>query len=252
MDTEAYHMAVLFVMDAKVRVIYWLRLRTMDNQGWITLHRKLLDNPISKKPLIAWFFIFCLLRANHKEKKILWNGKEIVIARGSFVSGLRTLSRESGLSLQSVRTGCVTLKSTHMLTIKTTSKWSLITILNYEKYQEVTHLLTNKQHTTNTHTNNKQQENNDNNEKKEESTHVYKKLEYLTNIPLEDVSLLIKGTGADEEKLRSKGEDLYNWVKSKGKPQKDYKAFLRNAIKKDFPSLTTSQTSRYKLIPRSI
>lgn len=143
----------------------------MNQQGWIKLHRKLLDNPISKKPTTVWFFIYCLLKANREDKKIIWNGKEIVIARGSFVSGLKTMSAESGISIQSIRTAYVTLKSTNTLTIKTTTKYSVITILNYSQYQQPTNKLTNKQQTTNKQltTNNKYK-----NEKNKEKNYIKK------------------------------------------------------------------------------
>jgi len=108
-----------------------------------------METSFFKKPLVLAFFLYCLIKANHQGNKIVWNKKEIIISRGSFVSGLKVMSRETGISTQSIRTALVTLKSTNTLTIKTTTKFSIITILKYNQYQGLTNKLTNKQQTTN-------------------------------------------------------------------------------------------------------
>ena len=60
-------------------------------------------------------------------------------------------------------------------------------------------------------------------------------MEYLKKIPEEDLKEFYKRFDASEKAIRSKGEDLHNWCKINGKVKKDYKAFLLNALKKDFP-----------------
>lgn len=76
-------------------------------------------------------FLAILLKANHKPKR--WKG--MVIERGQLVTGRRALSDLTGLSLQSVRTSLLHLKSTNEITIKSTSKFSIITICKYDDYQ---------------------------------------------------------------------------------------------------------------------
>lgn len=60
-------------------------------------------------------------------------------------------------------------------------------------------------------------------------------LDYLENIPLEDYSDLMRNLRCTKEQVQDKAEDLLNYCRSRGKKYKDYKAFLRNALKKDFP-----------------
>ena len=62
-----------------------------------------------------------------------------------------------------------------------------------------------------------------------------KTIDYLLKVPASDYESLVKGTSATEENLTSKAEDLYNWCKYKGKKIRDFKALLRNALKKDYP-----------------
>ena len=94
-------------------------------------------------------FIHCLLKANWKDGK--FEGK--VIKRGSFVTGRKKLAEELELSEQQVRTALKHLISTNEITISTTNKYSVITIVNYELYQQVNQQtnqqLTNNQPTTN-------------------------------------------------------------------------------------------------------
>lgn len=48
----------------------------LENKGWVKLHRSLLDNPICRKPNYLSIFVFLLLKANHKDKNIIVEGKK--------------------------------------------------------------------------------------------------------------------------------------------------------------------------------
>lgn len=76
-----------------------------------------------------------ILKANHKNNKIIWNNQEIEIKRGQLVTGRKQLAEETGLTPQSARTSLKKLKNCKFLTSTSTNKFSLITILNYEFYQ---------------------------------------------------------------------------------------------------------------------
>ena len=206
----------------------------MENQGWIKIHRKIFETSFYGKPLVVALFIHCLLRANHQDNKIIWNKEEMIIRRGSFVTGLKVLSAESGISTQSIRTALVTLKSTHTLTIKSTNKFSVITILNYEQYQSLTNNLTNEQQTTNKQLTTNNNDKNDNNVEKD-TLGFFKEPEYLLNIPEEDQPMLGKNINVNKLDIKRKGEELYNWVMSSKKNRREnYKLVLKNALIKDF------------------
>lgn len=101
----------------------------MDN-GWIKIHRKILKWEWYQDANTKSLFFHLLLCANHADKK--WQG--VMIKRGQMVTGRIRLSQELGLSEQSIRTSLKRLKSTSEVTIKSTSKYSIITIVNYEAY----------------------------------------------------------------------------------------------------------------------
>ncbi len=101
-------------------------------------------------------FFHLLLKANFKDGEF----ETHTIKRGQLVTGLKALSEELSLSIQQVRTALRHLKITNEINIKTTTKYSIITINNYNKYQQNPHDTANTQSTGDQHTANKQLTNN--------------------------------------------------------------------------------------------
>ena len=110
-----------------------------------------------------------LLSANHKPNK--WQG--MVIKAGQFVTSLQGLSDRSGLSVQSVRTALKKLQSTGEISVKSTNKNTLITVIKWadfqiveENQQSINNQLTNNQQTINKQSTTNKNDKNDKNEKK--------------------------------------------------------------------------------------
>ena len=99
--------------------------------GYIKLHRKITEWEWYTDANTMRLFLHLLLLANHAEQK--WRG--VTIKRGQRLTSLNKLSIETGLSKRSIRTSLNKLKTTHEITIKTTSKYSIITLNNYDTYQ---------------------------------------------------------------------------------------------------------------------
>jgi hypothetical protein len=138
------------------------------HRGYIKLHRIFTDWEWYTEPNMVLFLIHCLLRANHKDGT--WKGQTVL--KGQFISGRKTLSNETGLSEQKVRTCIDKLISSGELTIKPTNKNSLFTLIKWEKYQlsdekekQATSKATNKQPTDNQQITTNKNVKNANNEK---------------------------------------------------------------------------------------
>ena len=137
----------------------------MEEQGWISLHRKLKGWEWYTDVNTCHLFINLLLSANHKPKK----HQGIIINIGQIKTGRIRLSMETGLSEQQIRTSLKRLESTSEITITKHNKYSIITITKWGEYQRkkkestseltINQPATNQQLTTNNNVNNK---NNDN------------------------------------------------------------------------------------------
>jgi hypothetical protein len=102
-------------------------------EGWIKLHRRLLRWEWFTTPNMVHVFIYLLLSANHKEGRF----RGIKIERGATCSSLSKIRTSTGLSLRSIRTCLERLKSTGEVTVYTTNKYSIITLCNYDEYNDV-------------------------------------------------------------------------------------------------------------------
>ena len=109
--------------------------------GYIKLHRKLTKWEWYHNANTFRVFIHLLLTANYERR----NFEGRTIERGQRVTSISKLSQELKVSVQSIRTALDHLKSTGELTIKTTPKYTIITINNYISYQQLTNELTNDQ-----------------------------------------------------------------------------------------------------------
>ena len=103
----------------------------MAEGGWIKLHRKFLNWEWSDSPEVVALFVHLLLDANHEDRK--WHGQ--LIERGQIVTSRDKLSKLTGLSVQQVRTCLARMEQTGEIIRKSTSKYTLITVSNYARYQ---------------------------------------------------------------------------------------------------------------------
>lgn len=119
------------------------------SQGWIKLHRQILEHPRHSDPYWLSVWIHLLLNATHKPIKALHGGKIIELKPGQLVTGRARFSRESGVSEQVIRRVFNQLQDDGQINQETTNTSSLITILNWEEYQEINQPTTNNQPTNN-------------------------------------------------------------------------------------------------------
>ena len=103
----------------------------MAEVGFVKLSRKMISWGWFKDVNTAHLFLYCLMRANYKDTE--WRG--VRLRRGSFVTSLRNLSEETGLTLQQTRTALEHLISTQEITKRSSFKNTVIIVNNYDKYQ---------------------------------------------------------------------------------------------------------------------
>lgn len=131
--------------------------------GWIKLHRKILDNPIFLKPDLYQLFSYCILRANHSETKIIWNGQEETLEKGCFITGRKVIAKDTGQNERTTYDRLKLLENLKMITLKSNNKYSVVKVLNYSLYQGEECDI--QQPANNQPTTNQQQTNTDKNDK---------------------------------------------------------------------------------------
>ena len=100
-------------------------------QGYIKLHRKILDNGVFADAELLKVFVWCILKANTTPNVVY--GRKVDV--GEFITGRITASEELHLKPSTIYKRLQRLKSQGYINISSTTKNSLITVINYKSYQ---------------------------------------------------------------------------------------------------------------------
>lgn len=106
------------------------------NRGYVKLWRKSLNAGWLKRHNLWIFCSYCLLKANHKKNfKAIIHNQEINLQPGQFIFGRKVTAEETGLTEREIRTCLALLIKWQNVTIKTTNRYSIISIINWPIYQ---------------------------------------------------------------------------------------------------------------------
>lgn len=191
------------------------------NNGYIRLYRKLLENPIMYKPELLQLFIYCLLRANHRPERIIFNEAEVILEPGQFITGRDVLAAALNQNPFTTYKRLKLLEKLGVLSLKSNNKFTLVTVLNYRVYQSDTFKM--EQPDNNQRTAEEQPDNTDKNDKNDKND----KKKYAEFVLLSDTEYqnLIQMFG--ELDTKEKIEALNLWKGSKGiKTSSDYYTIL--------------------------
>lgn len=197
----------------------------MASQGWISIHRKIEDDWLwSDKPFSkgqAW--IDLLLMVNHEDKGVLFNGELIEVKRGQRITSIKQLCKRWGWSNTKVVNFLKLLEQDKKIILEITSrKKSVVTIVNYSKYQSVNVRenvteTSEKRQKNVTETSQKHINNNDNNENNEnnEERDIFNilKAKIKKEFSLSSVKKLIKRFGLEDVKMLAEKIDESAWLK---------------------------------------
>lgn len=103
--------------------------------GYIKLHRKVMDSAVFCNANLWKVWCWCLLRANHRKTSILFNGAQLYLEAGQFVSGRFAGSDECKMHPSTFRNKLSQLKNMGNLDIQSDNKKSIITVVKWSKYQ---------------------------------------------------------------------------------------------------------------------
>ena len=104
-------------------------------EGFISIHREMLNHTIynNSDHLKTWITI--LLLANHKDKEIMVGNQLVKLKRGQFITGRKKLANITGFSEYKIERQVRMLISAQQITQQTFTKYRVITVVNYKKWQ---------------------------------------------------------------------------------------------------------------------
>lgn len=108
-----------------------------ENKGWIKLYRSLLMNELWIRETFtkgqAWVDI--LLRVNHKDNKVLIGNQSIEVLKGQTIWSIKDMANRWKWSRKKVTNFLKMLKKEHQIDYKSTTKYTIVTVVNWEVYQ---------------------------------------------------------------------------------------------------------------------
>ena len=137
----------------------------MSDLGWVKVHRKILENPLFKNPKLFTLWVYLLLRANHSDGKAMIGNQVVPIKRGQFLTGRKKLSEALDIPESTLERLLSVLESERQIGQQKLNKFRLISITNYDLYQDSDNKWTTSGQQVDTNKNVKN-EKNDKNEKK--------------------------------------------------------------------------------------
>lgn len=108
----------------------------MGKNGWIKVHRKMLDNPVVFKDpdhLAVWMYL--LLEATHQDYPKMFGGKKVVLKPGQLITGRKVISEKTGVEESKVKRILKLFKSEQQIDQQAERYGSLISILSWNEYQ---------------------------------------------------------------------------------------------------------------------
>ncbi|GEK28883.1 hypothetical protein [Furfurilactobacillus siliginis] len=118
---------------------------TQMESGWISLQRKIQNSFVWTDSRVLKLWEICLFKASIKLTRFLFNGEEVSLDRGQFVTGRYTLRDEYNTGVKSGQQVSATsisrwmrkFRDSGMLDIRATNRYSVVTVIKYDEYQKV-------------------------------------------------------------------------------------------------------------------
>ena len=149
----------------------------MLKDGWIKLHRKMLDSIVFQDAKLFHVWCYCLLKANHKDKETIFNGQKVFVKRGQFIWGRHKAAEHLNMPGSTAERKLKVLEELNKVSLKVNRRFTMLTVCKYNTYQSkdvqdeqlMNNPRTSDEQVMNTNKNDK----NDKNEKKEQGESLF-------------------------------------------------------------------------------
>ena len=120
--------------------------------GWLKLYRSILDSAVFQDAEVLKVWIWLLCNVAFEQHDTICYGKVIHLKPGQIATGRKKIAQCTDLNETKVYRALTALKSLGNIEIKSTNKYSIITVVNWEKYQDENGKRTTNEQQTNSKT----------------------------------------------------------------------------------------------------
>ena len=194
------------------------------NEGWIKLNRAICDSAVFSDSEVLQLWIWLLCNAAYEEHDVLYQGKVIHLKQGEVITGRKMLSEKLRTAESKVYRALTLLQELGNVGIKPNNKFSVVSIVNWAKYQDEKANLNNKttakRQQSNSKATAKQQQGNTTKERKErkeykegeeERAHTHAREGTPPPPSLDEIRSFVLSRGSAVEPTR-----FYNFYASRG------------------------------------
>ena len=104
--------------------------------GWLKLYRSILDSAVFQDAEILKVWVWLLCNVAFEQHDTICYGKVINLKPGQIATGRKKIAQCTDLNENKVYRALTVLKSLGNIEIKATNKYSIITVVNWDKYQD--------------------------------------------------------------------------------------------------------------------
>ena len=104
--------------------------------GWLKLYRSILDSAVFQDTEVLKVWIWLLCNVAFEQHDTICYGKVIHLKPGQIATGRKKIAQCTDLNENKVYRALTALKSLGNIEIKSTNKYSIITVVNWDKYQD--------------------------------------------------------------------------------------------------------------------
>jgi len=103
--------------------------------GFVKLYRSALHDGTLRHHNMWILWTYCLMKASYTTRELMIGGQMVRLDPGQLIFGRHKAAEETGLSERQIRTSLDGLKKASKVTTRSTNKYSIISIVNWDTYQ---------------------------------------------------------------------------------------------------------------------
>ena len=189
------------------------------NLGYIKLYRKVTSSFVWTNPSMLKLWLLCLMKASHEGRRFLFNGNEVSLSSGQFVTGRDALAKEYNQGASSAQVivsrtlwrWIKKFEKEEMLSISSTPKYSVISINKWEDYQSSDQHLSSDRPAPVQHLSTNKNDKNDKNDKNNNNPRNSRKTrEYADDDPNKKLAILLLKLIRKNQNIKE--PDLDKWA----------------------------------------